>query len=269
MTHHSFRFGAVVGRRGTAAVWGATARELEQAGFSSLLVPDTLGTASPFLALAAAATTTERLHLGTWVLAAPLRSAAAVAREASTLHELAGGRFELGLGAGRPGGEHDALRLGVDWGAPGRRVDAVERALIAVHAELPDLPVVIAGNGDRMLRLAGAHARTLALAVPPTATVDEVAALATRARDRAGADLEIALQIAGVGESLPEWLSTRLGLTPEGLREADAAALLSGDVDRDAAHLERLREVAGVSYVTMSHEHAAVLGPVVARLAGR
>lgn len=269
MTRHPFRFGAVVGRRASAASWAATARELEQLGFSTLLVPDTLQTASPLLALSAAATATERLHLGTWVLAAPLRSPAETVRDATTLHELSGGRFELGLGAGRPGGEHDAARLGVEWGAPARRVDAVEATVAAARAELPDVPVVIAGSGDRMLRLAGAFAATLALAVPPTASVDEVAALTARARDRAGADLEIALQIAGVGDDLPEWLRTRLGLTSSGLREAGAAALLSGDDGRDAAHLERLRETAGVSYFTMSHEHAARLGPLVERLAGR
>ncbi|UOQ90654.1 LLM class flavin-dependent oxidoreductase [Agromyces endophyticus] len=268
MTPHPFRFGAVVGRRGTAASWAAIARDLEQRGLSTLLVPDTVGTASPFSALAAAAAATERLHLGTWVLSAPLRSPEAAVREATTLHELSGGRFELGLGAGRPGGEHDAERLGVEWGAPGRRVDRVEATAAAVRAELPDLPVVIAGNGDRMLRIAGAHARTLALAMPPTATVDEVAALATRARTTAGADLEIALQIAGVGDDLPDWLRNRLGLSARGLEEADAAALLSGDVERDADHLEHLREAAGVSYFTMAHEHAEVLTPLIERLGG-
>ncbi|GAA1954784.1 LLM class flavin-dependent oxidoreductase [Agromyces allii] len=269
MTRHPFRFGAVVGRCATAASWATTAHELEQRGFSTLLVPDTLQTDSPLLALTAAATATERLHLGTWVLAAPLHSPAETVRDARTLHELSDGRFELGLGAGRPGGEHDAARLGVEWGAPARRVDAVEAIVDAARSELPELPVVIAGSGDRMLRLAGARAATLALAVPPTATVDEVAELASRARGRAGADLEIALQIAGVGDDLPEWLRSRLGLTSSGMREAGAASLLSGDDDLDAAHLEQLRDAAGVSYLTMSSEHAVRLGPLVERLTGR
>lgn len=265
-----FRFGAVAGVRGPAARWADAARALEAQGVATLLVPDTLGTASPFLALAAAATATTRLRLGTWVLAAPLRSPAATLRETATLHELSGGRFELGLGAGRPGGEHDAEALGVEWGPAARRVGLVEATAAAVGAAAPEVPIVIAGSGDRMLRIAGTHGRTLALAVPPTATFAEVAALTARARERAGTEgLELALQIAGVGDVLPDWLRTRLGLTAERLRAGDAAALLSGDPGRDADHLERLRDEAGVSYLTMAHEHAASLAPLIARLAGR
>src|SRR4051812_37483467 len=103
-----FRFGVVAGMGGPAAAWADRARGFEEEGYSTLLVPDTLWTPSPFLALAAAAAGTSTLRLGTWVIASPFRRPAEVVRETKTLQELSGGRFELGIGAGRPGGERDA-----------------------------------------------------------------------------------------------------------------------------------------------------------------
>ena len=118
MTRRAFRFGAVEALRGPAAVWADGARRLEDDGYATLLTPDTLWTPSPFLALAAAAAATTTLGLGTWVIASPLRRPAEVVREVETLQELSGGRFELGIGAGRPGGEQDAEALGAPWGTP-------------------------------------------------------------------------------------------------------------------------------------------------------
>ena len=131
-TRRPFRFGVVAGTRGPASAWADGARRLEDEGYSTLLVPDTLWTPSPFQVLAASAAATTTLHLGTWVLASPLRRPTEVVRETKTLQELSGGRVELGVGAGRPGGERDAEALGIEWGAPGARVTQVEATLTAV-----------------------------------------------------------------------------------------------------------------------------------------
>ena len=265
---HPFRFGAVAALRGPANVWADGARELEDAGYSTLLVPDTLWTPSPFQVLAAAAAATTTLRLGTWVIAAPLRRPAEVVRETKTLQELSSGRLELGIGAGRPGGERDAAALGLAWGRAGERVTQVEATLTAVRTDVDPAPaIVIAGNGDRMLGIAGRFANTLALPAPPTADIAAITAQADRARSLAG-DLELALQITGVGDDIPEWLRRQMGLTPEGLRDSGAAAMLSGDVDRDADTLERLRDQTGVSYFTVPGDLAARLAPLVARLTG-
>lgn len=85
-----------------AREWSETARRLESSGVSTLLVPDTTGTPSPFIALAAAAAVTTELRVGTWVLAAPFRTPAAVVRETAALQWISAGRFELGIGAGLP-----------------------------------------------------------------------------------------------------------------------------------------------------------------------
>jgi hypothetical protein len=119
-----------------------------------------------------------------------------------------------------------------------------------------------------MLSIAGRLADTLALPTPPTASLPEITALADRTRGIAG-DLELALQIVGVGEELPQWLRHQLKLTPDGLREAGAAAVLSGDVEQDVETLERLREETGVSYLTVPGEIAPHVGAIVERLSGR
>jgi alkanesulfonate monooxygenase SsuD/methylene tetrahydromethanopterin reductase-like flavin-dependent oxidoreductase (luciferase family) len=268
-TRRPFRFGVVAGIHGSAAVWTDHARRYEHDGYSTLLVPDTLWTPSPFLVLAAAAAGSTTLRLGTWVIASPLRRPAEVVRETKTLQELSGGRFELGIGAGRPGGERDAEALGVSWDRPGTRVTQVEATLAAVRAGVDPVPrIVVAGARDRMLSIAGRFADALALPTPPTASLADIATIAERARTISG-DLELALQVTGVGEDVPQWLRHQLGLTPDGLREAGAAAMLSGDVERDAETLERLRSETGVSYLTVPSELAPQLAPLVGRLAGR
>ena len=54
MTDHPFRFGAVAGHATDAGAWTGLARRAESLGYSTLLVPDTLGTLSPFVAAAVA-----------------------------------------------------------------------------------------------------------------------------------------------------------------------------------------------------------------------
>ena len=70
--------------------------DLERYGGSS----DPQGTVEPFTALAALATTTERVRLGTLVACAPFRHPAHVAKMATAIDLLSGGRFDLGIGAG-------------------------------------------------------------------------------------------------------------------------------------------------------------------------
>ncbi|WP_243062467.1 LLM class flavin-dependent oxidoreductase [Humibacter sp. RRB41] len=268
----SFRFGAVSGAHGDARSWGESAQRLEDAGYSALLVPDTLYTPSPFPALAAAAVTTSTLHLGTWVLAAPLRTPEHTLRETRALVELSNGRFELGLGAGRPQAEQDAAALNVPWGSARDRVDRVQAVLEATRAAFGSaVPITLAASGDRMLRLAGRHAHAVALPLAPTADLDAVAATAKRVREATPAErppLELSLQVVGVGDDVPEWLRRTAGITPEQLRDSGAIGMLSGDPSRDADALLALRAATGVSYITLSEEYAQRLAPLVAALSG-
>ncbi|MFF2487409.1 LLM class flavin-dependent oxidoreductase [Microbacterium sp. NPDC058062] len=269
----TFRFGVVTGAHGDAHAWSETARRVEGDGYSALLVPDTLFTPSPFLVLAVAAAASRTLRLGTWVLAAPLRTPAATIRETRTLVELSGGRFELGIGAGRPQGERDAEALGVPWGSGRERVDQVEAVISAVRGQLGDeAPITLAAGGARMLRLAGTHARTVALPLPPHADLAAVADVADRVRASTPPDrppLELSLQLCGIGDDVPEWLRRSAGLTPESLRESGAVGYLTGDVRRDAETLTALRVATGVSFFTVPDELSRQVAPLVGELAGR
>jgi alkanesulfonate monooxygenase SsuD/methylene tetrahydromethanopterin reductase-like flavin-dependent oxidoreductase (luciferase family) len=122
MSQRAFRFGIVSATADTGAAWVATARRAEALGFHTLLVPDTLRTFAPFPAMAAAAASTTTLRVGSYVLSVPNRTPGLVAWETQTLQTLTGGRFELGLGGGRPGAERDAAALGAAFGTGAERL---------------------------------------------------------------------------------------------------------------------------------------------------
>ena len=71
--------------------------------------------------LAIAAAATRRPTLGSCVLQLPLRHAPAVAKQATALQHLSGGRFVLGLGVGSHSPEYD--RAGVDFHRRGKLMD--------------------------------------------------------------------------------------------------------------------------------------------------
>ncbi|MGH3503467.1 MAG: LLM class flavin-dependent oxidoreductase [Nocardioidaceae bacterium] len=270
--HHPFRFGAVVGALEDGTQWAEKARTIEDLGYSTLLLPDTLRTPSPFPALAAAAAVTTRLKVGPWVLSAPLRTPESVARDADTLRRLSENRFELGIGAGRPGGDADTEQLGETWGTPKTRVDRVEATLQAVLGQVSPTPrVVVAAAGPRMLRLAGTYADAVAMPLPPTATEPELVDAADRIRAAAGprgSDIELVLQLAGVGGELPPWIVHQMGLDAQSMLEAGAVAVLDGDAEQMADRLRQLREVSGVSAITVPDMFAQAMAPVVRALTG-
>lgn len=75
----------------------------------------------PFTTLAVASTATTTPMLGTCVLQLPLRRPSAVAKQATGLQLLSGGRFVLGVGVGIHEGEYQ--RAGVDFHRRGRLMD--------------------------------------------------------------------------------------------------------------------------------------------------
>jgi len=81
--------------------------------------PHPIGEALTTLTVAALATT--RPTVGTCVLQLPLRQAAAVAKQATALQLLSGGRFVLGLGVGSHEEEYE--RVGVDFRRRGHLMD--------------------------------------------------------------------------------------------------------------------------------------------------
>ena len=255
-----------------ARAWLASVQQLEEDGWDALLIPDTLWTPSPFPALAAAAAVTSRLRLRTWVLAAPMRTAAAVVREAGALQQLSGGRFELGIGPGRADAEGEAARLAVPWGSAGQRIGQVEQVADAVRQGVrPAPPIVVTAAGDRMLAAAGRVADRIGLAAPPHATAEDLAAMAGRARDaaaRGGAVRTVGLtqQLLGMHGRLAQWLA-RSGLDAAALTAAGAVGMPAGDPeDIISAVLER-RDRLGIDELVVPAEMAGDFLPVLRGLA--
>ncbi|MHB8647497.1 MAG: LLM class flavin-dependent oxidoreductase, partial [Thermomicrobiales bacterium] len=123
MTSHPFRFGVVAAQARSGEEWAAKARRVEALGYATLVIPDTIQhTLAPLPALAVAAAATRTLRVGTYVLANDYRNPVMLAKEAATLDLLSGGRFELGIGAGRPTAAADSRMLGIPFAAGGVRL---------------------------------------------------------------------------------------------------------------------------------------------------
>ena len=104
------------------------ARKVEAMGFDCLWSAETQH--DPFLPLAAAATVTDRIRLGTSIAVAFPRSPMVLAHTAWDLAKASAGRFVLGLGSQVKG--HNERRFSVKYDAPGPRMREVVLALRAI-----------------------------------------------------------------------------------------------------------------------------------------
>jgi probable F420-dependent oxidoreductase len=165
------------------ASWLDIARAVEDGGFHALYAADHPGTApSPFVALGAAAAVTERIELGTCVANAGFWEPLALASAVATLDVLSGGRAVLGVGAGHTPAEWTTT--GRTFPSAGQRVSRMIELTEATsqlleghttsyggeHFKLADavlggprpvrghVPLLVGGNGSRVLRFAGREA---------------------------------------------------------------------------------------------------------------
>ncbi len=303
MSDRRFRFGIAAASAPTAQAWAAMARRAEDLGYATLLVPDTLRTLSPFPALVAAAAATTHLRVGTFVLNTPLRPPAAVALETATVDLLTGGRLELGLGAGRPGGAAEAEELGLPFGTPGERIRHLAETIRTVKATVdkrddasegappnsaqgqpqsvqgqpqavqrPYPPILVAGSGRRLLQLAAREADIVGIGIAPTGTEYDLAAKVGELRDLAGdrfGQLELSINLAAIGDDLPAWMYAKVGADAQKRGIAGSIGLLGGTVAEMADTLERRRDSLGVSYISVNAMFMDELAPVIERLDGR
>jgi probable F420-dependent oxidoreductase len=217
-----------------------------------------------------------------------------LAREAATLDLLSDGRFEPGLGAGVSSSEFQ--QMGIPFGSAGARVDQLQETLQIMKrlfteetvsftgkyytitemkgyprpAQQPHPPILIAGAGERMLKLAAREADIIAIGSkitaqgvdPADATLEQkIAWIKEGAGDRF-ADLELCqtifdLEITDSGTALSSqpggWSIPSRPLTTE----------------QAVAHLLEQRERYGFSYLQVSAGQVENFAPVVARLAGK
>jgi probable F420-dependent oxidoreductase len=150
---------------GESLSWGTlldAALRAERLGFDSVWISDHFfldlsrygavgepGSMEAFITLAGIAARTERVRLGTLVACAAFRHPAILAKMATTIDRISGGRFDLGLGAGWYEREFDAF--GYPFGTVGERFGVLEDIVEAVSALFGEGPVTME-NGTVRLR---------------------------------------------------------------------------------------------------------------------
>ena len=274
MTDRRFRFGVVASPDRGPEAWQTTVRRAAELGYSTILMPDGLQLLSPFPSLAMAATTAD-IRVGTFVAAAPLRPPRAAAWDAHTLTVLTNGRFEFGIGTGRPVVEQFAAELGLPFGSAKQRRDQV-RETIDQLAKLDGdrhTPIMLAAGGPRTLALAASRADIVSLAKAAMTPREEVVQLARELRELAGPradDIELAMNLfaAGNGE-LPPWTKQAAGVDAATLAASDSLMLLRGTTQEMADELLRRRDEFGASYISVNATYLEELAPVVEKLTGQ
>ena len=291
-----FRFGLVAAYAPSRSAWIGIARRAEELGYSTLLIPDrtTAGTLAPMPALAVAASVTTSLRVGSYVFCNGYRHPVLLAREAASLDLLSDGRFELGLGAGVSSSEFE--QMGLPFASAGTRVGHLEETIQMVKqlfteetvnfrgkhytitelkgnikpVQKPRIPILVAGAGERMLKLAAREADIIAIgskitahgADPTDATLEQKIAWIKEAAGERETDLELSqtiydLEITDSGTPLSSqsggWFVPKRPVSTE----------------QAVAHLLEQRERYGFSYLQVSTQQMENFAPVLAQLVGK
>lgn len=258
-------------RGGSHATWPEIrqlARDAEALGIDTIWVPDHLqrrvrdrpafGFRECWTILAAAAEATSTIEVGPFVACTGFRNPGLLARMASTLDEVSGGRLVLGLGPGNPTTDETWRAFGFDVTRPVSRfeesVEVVARLLreppVSFRGDLvtvdgadvlprgprASIPLVLAASGRRTLAIAARWADAvnvnapLAGAVDAAAIVDRVAdACLPVARDPATLEVtgwaRLSLREDGTAAERPGWIAGAPGGVALVLRAIRAAGV--------------------------------------------
>ncbi|MEU0244393.1 LLM class F420-dependent oxidoreductase [Streptomyces sp. NPDC006235] len=292
-----FRFGVNLLEPASAEEWRAKCRRAEELGYDVILVPDHLGMPAPFPALVAAAEATERPRLGTFTLNAGFWNPALLAREVATTDALTGGRLELGLGTGYVRAEHESA--GLPFGSPGERVDHLRRTVEELErllgsdehrpqaAQRPRVPLLIGGNGDRMLRLSAEHADIAAFTGARTVPGSDTGQLTPITADELDERVARYLKFAEDHREEPPELNLLLQMVI-GTEDREAAVRpfleripdmtvdqvlelpvsLVGTLDELTEQVLARRERYGFTYLTVLEPYMETFAPVMERVRG-
>jgi F420-dependent oxidoreductase-like protein len=133
--------------------WLALAHATEELGFDALFRSDHYGTVvseeelgalDAWATLAALATVTSRIRLGTLVSPATFRHPSVLAKNAVTVDHISGGRVEVGLGAGWNQAEH--ARYGFPFPPLRERMDVFAEQLEVIHRQWAAEPFSFEGE---------------------------------------------------------------------------------------------------------------------------
>ena len=224
------------------------AETAEAAGLYALFVPDhPVSCVSPFVALAAAATVTRRIRLGTYVLNTGVHHPLQTANDVNTLDLMTDGRAILGVGAGHTPAEW--TQRGLTYPTAKSRVDRMMKFTEHVRslsrgdvvngndnhftfndavighpiAHQTPVPLLVGGNGPTVLRFAGAHSDTVSVSglgttksdghshIPKWSHAeidDSISHIRTGAAGRPGPVLEALVQILKITDNRQETLAS-------------------------------------------------------------
>jgi probable F420-dependent oxidoreductase len=287
--------------------WLDLARRTEDLGYEALYLTDHVSQElAPLPALSAAAQVTDRLRLGTYVLAHGLRNPVVLLRELVTVDVLSEGRLDVGVGAGWMAEDYAAtgvamapgpLRaarlasfvrlLKMAWaGEACEWSDGVLDARVAAHAvagvQRPAPRLVIGAGGAQMIRLAGREADVVSLApraragdldqsdTTPEAMDAKVAVLRDAAVGRGSPPavnlLVFECLVMPRPEAVLEVFARSLGVSPQRVRQMPS--VLIGSVPELVDTLRWRQERWGLAHVTVPEPVLEVFAPVIAALRG-
>jgi probable F420-dependent oxidoreductase len=294
-------------RARSAEHWREVAQRAEALGYDTLLMPDHItDQLAPVAALAAAAAATTTLRIGSFVFDNDYRNPVMLAREATTLDLLSGGRLEFGLGAGW--NTRDYEQLGIPYDTPKVRVDRMEEALALIKrlwteetvthdgtyyevrgatvlprpTQRPHPPVMIGGGGPRMLRIAAREAQIVAIApsINPsggakvsTVTVESVEQrIATLRQAPRFSELELNVIVfdAQVTDLAGSTVSALAAHLKSGITAVvETPFFMYGSRASLVEDLLARRERLGISYIALPGAAMRAFAPVVAELRGK
>jgi probable F420-dependent oxidoreductase len=172
-------------------------RRLETLGYHELWLPELFGR-EPFSTCGYLLGKTDRIRVSSGIANVYARDADASAQAANGLAEFSGGRFTLGLGV-----SHPVLvePRGHEWVMPVPKMrsylEGIERAPIQSPLAKHPAPIIVAGHGPGLLKVAAEHADGAFLFLQPAQTIK-------RAREILGPEKELHVVVRCALESNPD-----------------------------------------------------------------
>lgn len=285
----AFRFGVNMVTPDSRANWIEKCRRAEELGFDVIGVADHLGCPAPFPSMILASAVTERVRLNTFVLNAPFYNPVLLARDIAGADQLTDGRVEIGLGAGYVQAEFEAA--GIPFESGGKRVEHLERTVATLRTLFSDPeyqprpaqpsgpPLLIAGWGNRILRLAAEHADIIAFPGASAtenggplhlAGIGEMSEKVDYVRGLLGAradnvEFNILIQRVVPPEERTAVLELFGPALPDDVAETpeDLPTLLIGTPDEIAERVRAHRDRYGFSYITVLEHSMEQFAPVI------
>jgi probable F420-dependent oxidoreductase len=293
-----FSFGVVSTGAKSRRDWLGLCRQVEHLGYDALYLTDHVSQElAPLPALAAAAQVTERIRLGTYVLAQGLRNPVMLLRELVTVDVLCDGRLDVGVGAGWLAEDYTATGIAMEpgatrlarlasfigllkaaWSGDG---DGVLGAHPVGGVQRPGPRLIIGGGSPGTIRLAAREADVVSVApraragdldqsdITPEAMDGKVALLRAACGDRpvppAVNLLVFECLVTPRPQRVLEMFAAGMGVPPARVRQTPS--LLIGSVPEIVEILRYRRVRWGLSSVTVPVSAMESFAPVIAALA--